>query len=1153
MAPHMEGLSMRNSKWKASILVTGVSLCALGLAAPAAAQQADPVTVGDTVEDDVSVQQRVIVTGSRIATDSNLTAASPVLTVGGDDLQTSGQVDISSVLRDIPALQGSRPGSLSAVAGADTEENSLGLSLLDLRDLGIERTLVLQDGRRHVPGTGGQAAVDINAIPTSLISRVEVLTGGASSIYGADAVSGVVNFILRDGRDFDGLEYRIQTGITEDGDAEEVFASLANGGTYGNDRGSFVFAAEFSHNALVRTGARDFAGTSLQQLTSSNEIINAALGLAPGTENAFVPNLTLPISSAFGLINLVDANTNTAFGFPQPFASSADVIIDIAGGGFTTGIDTIPTIAGTNIPVLQVFDPVTGLRAFDPGVAVDAFGAIGGDGITAGAADSQILIPEQTRFLFSAGTDYNINEYITFFAEGKFAINEATDQAGIPFNDDIPIALDNPFLPTALQNQVQEIIDIGGDPDITVSRDVLDDEVFPVSDIERTTIRAAGGFRGEVPGLGFDYEASYTYGRTEIENVQRNARIEDRYFAAIDAVAIDAADFAGADGIVGTADDAFNSFSGGALNAVRNGESIIIDAASAQVGDIVCRSELDGTTPPSNLEGSPFSVGNPPVNPANDAEVNPITFQIGDGQCAPLNIIGLNAISGTIGGANFAFQDLTDSTIVTQQQILLSLSGDSSQYFELPGGPLGFAVGFEWREDSSVFTPDSFRQIEDVVANSAIVNPSPITTDAFPDTIDVVEGFLEVRAPLIADVPFAKLLEVTGSVRQSNYNTIGSTTAWSVGGRYQPHDWVTFRGTYSEAVRAPNIGELFGPVTAATIAVGDDPCDDDNINNGSVFRAENCLNFIAAGFNSADFLTAFVFGTSGGNPNLIEESADTFTLGFVSRPGGIFEGLTLVADYYDIEIVDAIDTLSGQEIAEACVDLPSINNVFCDSVSRNPANGGAISGFTAGQINLASLAVRGIDWSASYDFDVPDFNGWNLGSMRVSAVGTRFLEDTVDGDPTSAVIISEIADPLEQELAQIGLDISNDELGEFSRPEWIASLGIDWTFDKLSVGWTGRIESSQASIGIANEDLVDVTIDGGAVTVSPNVGFIDPSQENTGVGFAQDLNFSYDWKEKLGFYGGIVNLTDEDPFLGSLTRNVGPRGRFFFVGVRGTF
>ncbi|MEM6900553.1 MAG: TonB-dependent receptor plug domain-containing protein, partial [Pseudomonadota bacterium] len=222
---------------RALALSSSALFALVGLSAPAWAQD-DPVTVDTSAdEDDTAVQERIIITGSRIATDSALTAPSPVQTVDAEQIVTSGRIDVATILRDIPSLQASVPGSFSAQTISDTEDSDLGLSLLNLRGLGIERTLVLQDGRRHVPGTGGQAAVDVNAIPSSLIKRVDVLTGGASSIYGADAVSGVVNFILRDGRDFDGLEYRLQTGISEEGDGEEVFASIANGFEYDDGKG----------------------------------------------------------------------------------------------------------------------------------------------------------------------------------------------------------------------------------------------------------------------------------------------------------------------------------------------------------------------------------------------------------------------------------------------------------------------------------------------------------------------------------------------------------------------------------------------------------------------------------------------------------------------------------------------------------------------------------------------------------------------------------------------------------------------------------------------------------------------------------------------------------------------------------------------------
>ncbi|MEM8636369.1 MAG: TonB-dependent receptor [Pseudomonadota bacterium] len=1124
---------------RALALSSSALFALVGLSAPALAQD-DPVTVNTSAdEDDTAVQDRIIVTGSRIATDSNLTAASPVLTVDADSIVTSGEVDVSALLRDIPALQGSFPGSFSATADAfdgEGDQSDVGLSLLDLRDLGIERTLVLQDGRRHVPGTGGQAAVDVNAIPTSLIKRVDVLTGGASSIYGADAVSGVVNFVLRDGRDFDGLEYRIQTGISDEGDAEEIFASIANGGQFDNGRGSGVFAVEFSHATSVLEGDRDFAGPGLSSFTQSIPSINTDLGLDPNASNAFFPDLTLPFSSALGLINVTaDAVNDPA----SAFNVAAGLIND-----FTPGVDTLPLVAGTNIPVAQVVDPTTGdIRPFNPGRARDGFASIGGDSITAGNSPLEILLPEQTRALFNAGGDYELTEHITFFAEGKFVFTETTDQAGIPFTDDIPIEIDNPFLPAGLQAQVQSILSNGGTPGIAVSRDITDENVLFQTNAERTTIRTAAGFRGTIPGLGFDYEASYTWGRTEIDVVSTNNRLEDRYFTAIDAVALTADTIADVSGTV---------------NAIRGGQDIQIDSGTAQVGDIVCRSEITGLPARSNT--ATFGLGAPPVfddgTTLNGVDVSqatrPVTFNLGDGQCAPLNILGLNSIGGA--GADFAFQDLTDRTVLTQEQILISVSGDSSQFFELPAGPIGFAVGFEWRDDTSIFTPDSFRTLENIVANSAVVNPSPITTDEFPDTIDVIEGFFELQVPLLRDLPFAELLEVTGSARFSDYNTIGSTEAWSIGGRYQPHDWITFRGTYSEAVRAPNIGELFGPITSATIGVGDDPCDDGNINAGSAFRAANCANFVADGFNDADFLGSFVFGTTGGNPGLLEEEADTFTVGTVIQPGGLFEGLTLVADFYDIEIANAIGSLTGEQIAEACVDLPTINNQFCDNVFRNPANGGAISGFSAGNINLASLAVQGVDWSAAYEFEVPNYGGRDLGTMRLSAVGTRFIEDIVDGDPASAEVIAGITDPLEQELAQVNLDVGNDELGELTRPEWIATFGVNWDLGRLGLNWTGRFESSQnADVDLDNGTINTVAIVDGAVTVSPTPNIADPSQLRTGNGFIQDVGFNYEVSEKLNFYGGINNFLDEDPFLGQLARPVGPRGRFFFIGVQGQF
>jgi outer membrane cobalamin receptor len=286
------------------------SLCALAGAMLVAGLAPAQASAQDSVTDDVASEEpsdQIVVTGSRIAVDSTTALASPVQVVTIENLKRAGEIDIAQSLREIPALQGSDPAGLDSAQGFGLT----GASTLDLRQLGANRTLVLQDGRRHVPGIPGTATVDVASIPQALISRVEVLTGGASGVYGADAVSGVVNYVTRTGRDFDGLEYRLQTGISNEGDSEEFYGSVAGGGTFNDGRGSAVFAVEYSKQTGILNGDRpDIAGPGFASLNPSNAFLNNLLGLDPAAENAFVPDRRLPVSSAGSTI-AVD---------PTPFA-----------------------------------------------------------------------------------------------------------------------------------------------------------------------------------------------------------------------------------------------------------------------------------------------------------------------------------------------------------------------------------------------------------------------------------------------------------------------------------------------------------------------------------------------------------------------------------------------------------------------------------------------------------------------------------------------------------------------------------------------------------------------------------------------------------------------------------------------------------------
>ena len=1105
-------LSLRSSSLPAlaaALLVSGFG--------PSQAHAQDSVVE----EEDEEEVKAIVVTGSRIALDSALEAASPITVISGEAVQTSGQADVATLLRNVPALQGTLPGidsvnqdDLGPGAG---DSSDLGLSVLNLRNLDAVRTLVLVDGRRHVPGTGGSASVDINHIPQSRIKSVDVFTGGASSVYGADAVTGVVNFTLRTGRDFDGIEYNLQGGVSDRGDAENFTASVAMGGEFADGRGSAVISAEYRKQTSLIAADRSFAGTGLFSFSAASQrtldllgITQDQLGLPAGTlpANAFVPDYTLPISSGFGII----AIDRSAF---------------IAGRNAGRAGST-PLIPGTNIPTAQVLDNGV-LRAFDPGISVGGFDSSGGDGI--GANPLSLILPELDQLVVSAGADYEVTPGITAFIEATFASTKGVDQAGVPFSDEIPIQLDNPFIPTQLRTQIATAEAAGRPIGVNLQRDLLDVDVQPFENTERNTWRIVGGFKGEIDSLGWDWEVSYNYGRTEVESVFSNTRIEDRYYYAIDAVSLTAANIGG-------------FAPSGSVNAIRGGQDISINAGSAQIGDIICRSELDGSSPGV----SPFP--QPPTNP--DGTGRALTFTPGDGQCAPINIFGLNSIQGA--GADFAFLDITDSTIVTQQQFLATLSGDTAEFFELPGGPIGFAGGFEWRRDTSQFNPSTLRfapAITSGAVNAGPTLPSPDPSFQDPD-IAVYEGFAELRAPLLADMKFIDLLEVQGAIRFSDYNTIGKTTAWTVGGRYKPIDSLTFRGTYSVSVRAPNLAELFGPLSPATLGLTADPCSVVNITAGSSFREANCNALVGANFDPTNFASAFRPGTNGGNPDLSEEEAETFTAGFVFQPKGFARGLTLIADYYDIKITGAIDSLSGAEIAAACVDLPTTDNQFCDQIDRDPTNG-VISFFRSGLVNLGALQVRGIDFAATYAFDLGDVIGGNAGSLDLSITGTRFLKDERIFDATADILIAAITDPLDRERAQISNDITNDDLGTLGNPKWIANLGVTWNLDKLSLGWTGRFESSQLSPGIDRIEVTDVAIEGGAVVVRDDNTFVPLPQRDTGSSLISDFFGSYEFSEKFSLYGGVNNAFDREPYLGSLVRPIGVRGRFFYVGVRGSF
>ena len=225
-----------------------------------AADQEQPVSVDDSGADSSNV---IMVTGSRI-TSTGFTAPTPVTSLGADRLVKSGATSIGEALAQMPAFRATSGPSNSAV-GQNISPVNAGARIADLRGLGPARTLVLVDSRRFAPSTS-TGTVDLNLIPTLLVSRAEIVTGGASAAYGSDAVSGVVNILL-DNR-LEGIKAVGGLGITDRGDGEEYNLQLAGGTSFAGGRGHAIFGAEYSK--AEGTGGcytRDFCSDEVANLT----------------------------------------------------------------------------------------------------------------------------------------------------------------------------------------------------------------------------------------------------------------------------------------------------------------------------------------------------------------------------------------------------------------------------------------------------------------------------------------------------------------------------------------------------------------------------------------------------------------------------------------------------------------------------------------------------------------------------------------------------------------------------------------------------------------------------------------------------------------------------------------------------------------------
>ncbi|MEJ1969151.1 MAG: TonB-dependent receptor [Rhizomicrobium sp.] len=988
---HVTGRVGRRTHWLCSTLlaVAGLAFCGA------------PAAYAETPE-------TVLVTGSRLA-QTGFEASTPVTVIGAEEIKFTGTLDIDTLLNSSPQFVGATNGG--STANTVQPNGGSGGTFVNLRGLGPVRNLVLVNGRRFTIN-GTNLTTDLNTIPTALIERTEIVTGGSSAVYGSDAISGVINFVMK--QNFTGARADAHVDFDSDTTTPTYSLDLTLGSNFDHDRGNVAVSMSYLNREPITRAELPYAAANV----SDGCVTMASFSKTfPGTPNG---------ASA--------ANCATSGG-----------IMGLVSGGSTS----VPN--SDMVPLIRPGTPQSN-PALNAAYAAAGLSGIGSDGFIwddAGTTPRPFARPgdlynltllnymqiPQERWMVNTFAHYDILPEVTAYAEFHFSDNLVTMQltpsniggATILFNTN------NPYLSPAMQalftqldlaepaggitsvEGAQTYHTTPGDGLAAINTSTRYTELGNrINTSDRSALRFAGGFRGQLGSVSQDflsdlaYDIYYTYART--------------------------------------------------------------NETDHNIGGVSR----------SRLQNAVLSVGGaPPV----------------------CDVFGQTMSAACVAAVSISSIYQTKAELAGAQA---SLTGTA---FKLPAGPVEFALGGEWRFTSASFDPDFFLNSGDVAGFNG---SSPTKGNE-----TVKEAFGELRVPVLADLPLVRKFTVNGAFRYSDYDLSGVGGVWtySGGGDWKVVDDLGFRGQYQHAIRAPNVGELFGG-TVLNFNTAVDPCSSGQpvAQQTAAVRAI-C---VAQGVPAANVFTGIVQpnpligNVTGGNPTLAAEASDTITLGAVITPT-MFSGFAASIDYYSIDVKGAIAPLSGglAGVLNQCYTVvQDASSVYCQSIHRDPTTGqiSAPNYVTVGNANLGAIKTEGVDIGAQYAFGID----WGLltaaTDMAISTNWTYQFEAVTTPDATKP-------------------NVKNDCIGGFGAtcgepdPRLKGSTRFTWTDGPLALSLRYRF------IGSVTDDRYLLPLrNGGAVQALNTLTHPVISDYHY-----FDLSASYDVTDNLELSGGINNLFDIDP------------------------
>jgi len=969
------------------------------------AQATVPTAAAPAATNGAALQlQEVVVTGSRIAT-PNQTSISPVQFVSSQEFSQLGATRVEDVLNRLPQVFADQ-NSTSINGGTGTET-------VDLRGLGASRTLVLINGLRMPYGDPRTDGADLNMIPTPLIENVQILTGGASSIYGSDAVAGVVNFKLMD--NFQGVKL------------------VANGAGYfhdnSNDQGSESTLAAFN-----ASGLGTFAPAPSSVATGATQ------------ELTFIAGMNTPDNKGnatfYATYRNIDKATQNLYsysacsmlsGYAPPYGNN----MFSCGGSHTSypgtfylfGNTTHENTIGPGGSILPVSDE-----------AEFNYGPL-----------NFYQAPEET-WNSGAFLHYTFNEHAEIYATTMFMSNVSLLQIayGGDFGSNLNVNCSNPLLSAA--------------------------EVGLWCD------GSTAGFTNESFTTPTTFPDGQTYGTPTtassrtllmlIRNVEGQDRVADERHQ----------DWRQVIGVKGAISDNWTydvsyqysqvtqqEFSTGDLSKTKM--AYALDVVKGANGQPECAVTAEGITTGEAAGCVPWDVFTPGgVTQAQEAYLGVTGVEDGE---------------------------------VHEHVLDTNFTGDLSQYVQLPTAHSGLqlATGTEYIDWNMFIQPDETVLTGDEGGSGGPELPVSGAIESFSE-------YVEARLPLLQDMAYTKSLTTDDSFRHSQYALGLSTNTFSLGLAWEPIQDVRLRGTFTRAVRAPNITELYSPDTVGLDGTID-PCSGatpryslTDCEREGVTQAE--YGHIVA--NSA----AQYNGLTGGNSSLAPETATTKSFGIQFTPS-FLQNFSASIDYYDIKINGIIRGIGANTIVNDCAS----QDLFCNLIHRDQFGSLWLTtnGFVTDTLqNVGILEEKGIDVQLNYAVDIGRF-----GNLNANFTGTHI----------SNYIVTPVASLPSSSYDCAGYYGATCSAGPIGAPVF------GWRHD-MRVTWVTPLRPLSVTLGWRY--LSGTTVD--TLNPSPNVGIPGATVANGGVSSTDesipaynylDLEAAYQVTDGILVRLGCNNLMDKDP------------------------